>query len=112
MTSEMLGWKITTGNALSYAEFHATTPDGLLDYRRLAEIKLPVELDAYRHLGLVLSGRGPVWLYAYLVHLAHAFAWLALYDPRENGAIVVARHKSEAPQVGELVRIANLTDAH
>jgi len=47
--------------------------------------------------GVVISGRGPVWLYAYLVHHYHPTAFIATYDPR-LGAVVVASH---APSVKE-----------
>lgn len=38
--------------------------------------------------GLVLSGRGPVWLYCFLVHYYHATAFVATCDPRLGGAVL------------------------
>lgn len=55
--------------------------------------------------GLVISGRGPVWLYAYLVHWAHPFAWVATHDPRLGGAVVVSRHVTGAPNIGDVIPI-------
>jgi CRISPR-associated Csx3 family protein len=69
----------------------------------LPDVALPPPLDAHRHLGLMLSGRGPLWLYGHLVHLAHPFAWVAVYDPRLSGGVVVQRHRTDAPQLGEVV---------
>ena len=44
--------------------------------------------------GVILSGRGPVWLYSYLTHHYHPAAWVATNDPR-LGAVVVASHTPE-----------------
>ena len=43
-------------------------------------------------LGVVLSGRGPIWLYGALVHEYHPTAWVACFDPRLGGAVVVQSH--------------------
>jgi CRISPR-associated protein Csx3 len=83
----------------------------VLDPAALPAIGLPQELDPYRHLGLMLSGKGPLWLYGHLVHLAHVFAWVAVYDPRLSGGVVVMRHTARAPQLGEIIPFAEDTDA-
>jgi CRISPR-associated protein Csx3 len=57
------------------------------------------------HMGVVLSGRLPVWAYAALVHEFHPAAWVATYDPRLPGAVVVQRHAIKAPAVGTVVEI-------
>jgi len=44
------------------------------------------------NMGVVLSGRGPVWLYAHLTHRYHPAKWVGIYDPRLDGAVVVATH--------------------
>src|SRR5205807_430606 len=61
--------------------------------------------------GLVLSGKGPLWLYGRLVHLAHAFAWVAVYDPQLSGGVVVMRHRSGAPLLGEVVPLESPASA-
>jgi CRISPR-associated protein, Csx3 family len=43
--------------------------------------------------GIVIEGRGAIWLYGYLVHECHPAAWVGCYDPRLDGAVVVATHK-------------------
>ncbi|MCC6284461.1 MAG: CRISPR-associated protein Csx3 [Phycisphaerales bacterium] len=83
-----------------FAEFEI--PGGVIEPGELSNIAL-TPLAARRDLGIVFSGRGPVWLYAHLTHLAHAFAWVAVHDPRRGGAIVVQRHVSNAPSVGEVI---------
>ncbi|NER40066.1 MAG: hypothetical protein F6J93_40080 [Oscillatoria sp. SIO1A7] len=57
------------------------------------ESKLPKPSET---VGLILKGRAPTWLYAYLTHkYAHLVAWLAVFDPNQKGAIVVASHSSK-----------------
>lgn len=42
---------------------------------------------------IVLSGRMPVWLYAYLVHrLAHIYEGVATFEPKTKTAIIVCSH--------------------
>lgn len=45
--------------------------------------------------GVILSGRGPVWLYGFLVHFYHPTKFVAIYDPRLEGAVVVENHGSK-----------------
>lgn len=71
----------------------------LLEPAELPRLRLPEELDAVRCHGLLFSGKGPVWLYVHLMQLAHEFAWVACYDPRHGGGIVV-RRRAEAPSLG------------
>jgi len=72
--------------------------------------KLEVVLRDFRKLklamskGLVISGRGPIWLYAALIHEAHPFKWIATYDPRLDGAVIVASHDPNR-KIGEIVKI-------
>jgi CRISPR-associated protein Csx3 len=53
--------------------------------------------------GVVISGRGPVWLFAYIAHEYHPAAWVATFDPRLGGIIV----ESHTPGInaGEIVSI-------
>ncbi len=64
-------------------------------------VTLPQELKMNE--GILISGRGPVWLYGFLTHLAHPFKWVAIHDPRLGGAVVVERHSADAPAVGSLI---------
>lgn len=82
-----------------FAEFEI--PGGLIEPSSLPAVGLPQEATR-TDLGLILSGRGPVWLYAHLVHLAHIFAWVGVYDPRLRGAVVVQRHVPSAPALGSI----------
>ncbi len=41
--------------------------------------------------GVVISGRGPIWLHCFLAHKYHHTLFVAIYDPR-IGAVVVQSH--------------------
>jgi CRISPR-associated protein Csx3 len=53
--------------------------------------------------GVILSGRGPIWLYCYLTHYYHPSKFIASYDPRVGGAVIVESHSSEY-KVGEIIK--------
>jgi CRISPR-associated protein Csx3 len=86
------------------AQFQIETADGLLHADMLSNIELPNELTVQDFTdGIVFSGKGPVWLYSLLTHLAHPFAWVGVHDPRLGGAVVVQKHSSNGPELGTVV---------
>ncbi|WP_457679146.1 CRISPR-associated ring nuclease Crn3/Csx3 [Thermovibrio sp.] len=54
--------------------------------------------------GLILSGRGPIWLYGRLIHHYHPSRWIGVFDPRLNGAVVVASHWP-AVKPGQVIKL-------
>ena len=78
-----------------------TRPDRLLYPADLTQLQLPENIDPTK--GIVLSGRGPLWLYGHLIHELHPTAWVACYDPR-LGAVVVASH-SPLVRVGQVIAL-------
>ena len=52
--------------------------------------------------GVVISGRGPVWLFGALLHHCHTTRWAATFDPRQ-GAVIVSSHHPDAPKAGEVL---------
>jgi CRISPR-associated protein Csx3 len=54
--------------------------------------------------GVILSGRGPIWLYCYLSHYYHPTKFIATFDPRIGGAIIVESH-SQDYRVGEVIKV-------
>jgi len=54
--------------------------------------------------GIILSGRLPVWAYGALVHYFHPRPWVATFDPRLGGGVVVMTHTSEVA-VGDVVPV-------
>lgn len=76
-----------------------TSPDRLMMPDDLQALTLPSGIDATG--GVVISGRAPIWLYAYLVHELHPTAWVATYDPR-LGAVVVVTHSRQV-KTGQVI---------
>jgi CRISPR-associated protein Csx3 len=56
----------------------------------------------FAHKGVILSGRGPIWLYGFLIHFYHPTLWVATYDPRLRGAVVVESHTSDI-KAGDII---------
>ncbi len=64
---------------------------GVTTPQEVFEAELPkVPLDK----GVILSGRGPIWLYARLIHHYHPARWIAVHDPR-IGYVVAVSHCKE-----------------
>ena len=63
----------------------------------------PPKVDGTK--GVILTGRGSIWLYAYLVHYYHPTKFIATYDPRLGGAVVVESHAQDI-EVGEIMEVS------
>lgn len=74
--------------------------NSILEYTKLNSITLPDGIDFRK--GVIINGKGPIWLYVYLAHLCHPAAWVATSDPR-LGAVVVESHVANAPSVGSII---------
>jgi len=72
---------------------------GIISPDILKSLQLPSGIDP--KMGVVISGRAPIWLYAFLVHELHPTAWVACHDPR-LGAVVVVTHSREVT-VGQIL---------
>ncbi|NJE10068.1 CRISPR-associated ring nuclease Crn3/Csx3 [Thermococcus sp. MAR1] len=81
----MLSFKTRELDDFVLVHFEITSP---IEPSILKSLK-PPEVNPKK--GVVLSGRGPVWLYGFLAHYYHPTAWVATYDPR-LGAVVVQSH--------------------
>ncbi len=99
----VISWNISAYEKFTLCNFSIASTGGLLEPHSINRAKLPEGLEMSK--GLILSGRGPIWLYGYLVHLSHTFAWIALYDPRLGGAVVIERHVKNAPNLGEIIKL-------
>ncbi|MFB2898396.1 CRISPR-associated ring nuclease Crn3/Csx3 [Aerosakkonemataceae cyanobacterium BLCC-F50] len=64
--------------------------DRIISPEELTDLELPSGINTT--IGVIISGRAPIWLYSYLVHELHPTAWIATYEPRFHCAIVVATH--------------------
>lgn len=86
---------------MTHITFHLTpNPDwvlvefafeGALEPADLKTIALP-ELQAFYGKGVVISGRGPIWLYGVLIHHFHPTRFVATHDPRLQAAVIVEAH--------------------
>jgi CRISPR-associated protein Csx3 len=81
---------------------HLNRPDRLIQPDDLAGLSLPAGIDTTA--GVLITGRAPIWLYTYLVHELHPTAWVACFDPRLGGAVVVTTH-SRQTQVGQVIAL-------
>lgn len=92
-----------TKDALPYQHLHfdLTTPDRLIQPEDLRTIQFPAEVQWQQ--GIAIEGRGPIWLYGYLVHECHPAAWVGCYDTR-LGIVVVSTH-TRAASVGQVMAI-------
>ncbi|MDD3769914.1 MAG: CRISPR-associated ring nuclease Crn3/Csx3 [Sulfuricurvum sp.] len=74
--------------------------DGITDPEEVFSTPLP---EIPQNKGVILSGRGPIWLYARLIHHYHPARWIAIHDPR-IGYIVVQSHCKERRE-GEILEV-------
>jgi CRISPR-associated protein Csx3 len=52
--------------------------------------------------GIIINGRAPVWVFAFLVHHFHAFQWVATNDPRLGGGVIIESHL-KGVAVGDII---------
>jgi CRISPR-associated Csx3 family protein len=84
---------------------------GLIEPRELPDLLRAVEahVPAGGTDGVVLSGRLPVWAFAALTHYFHPRPWVATFDPRLGGGVVVMSHDPAGPAVGDVVPTGDAT---
>lgn len=93
-------FEVKHGAAYTIIAFQAATN---LDFGILKELKPPDPVaEEFAHRGLVLSGKGPIWLYGFLVHFYHTTQYIGIHDPRLKGAVVVESHV-EGIEPGDLL---------
>jgi len=74
---------------------------GVCSPEDLKSIQIP---DLSGKQGIILNGRAPVWVFAFLVHHFHQFQWVATNDPRLGGGVVIESHL-KGVSVGDIVPI-------
>ncbi len=88
------------GLVFQQLEIELTNPKEPIRPIELRGLELPPGIDTSG--GVVISGRAPVWLYGYLIHQLHPTRWVACYDPRCQGGVVVATHSRQVT-VGQII---------
>jgi len=66
----------------------------------LQNINLP-DVDFKK--GVVVDGRGPIWLHSFLAHHCHPAQWVAHNDPRAGAVVVQSHVKGVSP--GDVIDI-------
>ena len=74
---------------------------GVITPDELRELQIP---QANPRKGVIISGRGPLWLYGVLFHHYHPTRWVGCYDPRLGGAVVVQTHSPEV-KIGDIIPV-------
>lgn len=97
----------TQGLPYQLLEIELTKRDRVIYPQALTNLQLPPEIDTT--VGVVVSGRAPVWLYGYLAHELHPTAWVAFYEPRMHAAIVVSTH-SRLVNVGQAISLPSMAN--
>ncbi|MFZ2071649.1 MAG: CRISPR-associated ring nuclease Crn3/Csx3 [Halobacteriota archaeon] len=75
--------------------------DGVLSPENLMAL-IPPKIEESK--GVILSGRGPIWLYCFLTHFYHPTKFIATHDPRLGGAVIVETH-STAYVIGSVLHV-------
>ena len=92
--------RTVAGQCYQLLTIELTSRDRLIEPQDLTDLSLPAGIDTTG--GVVITGRAPLWLYTYLVHELHPTAWVACFDPRLGGGVVVATH-SRLVHIGQVV---------
>jgi CRISPR-associated protein Csx3 len=76
---------------------------GIIEPQELATLVPPDPVaDGFAHLGVIIKGKMPLWLVAFLTHSFHATRYIAIFDPRYRGAVVVATHTHDQ-SIGNII---------
>jgi CRISPR-associated protein Csx3 len=99
--------KSIEGLSFQILEIELTRSDRLINPEDIANLELPFGVDTTG--GVMISGRAPIWLYCYLIHELHPTKWIACYDPRFDGGVVVATHSPQVAIAQVIKRADNST---
>ncbi|NPA79438.1 MAG: CRISPR-associated protein Csx3 [Thermotogae bacterium] len=95
-------FNVRRGERIALLEFELARPLSPKDLKTISPPDPVRERFADRI--LIISGRGPIWLYGFLLEYYHPVKAVAFYDPRLNAGVVVASHTPSC-EVGELVYV-------
>lgn len=105
----VLSHQTTEGIAYQHLHIRIAAPNGIIAPADLKGLSVPTEMIWSQ--GVIIEGKAPTWLYAYLVHACHVAAWVATFDPRlgqdaahSGGGVVVATH-SQQVAVGQVLSV-------
>ena len=80
--------------------------NGIMSPEELPELVRVVESVGNRYFGkgVVISGRLPIWAHSALAHLFHPAKFVAHFDPRLKGGVIVATHSPEY-KLGQVIPV-------
>ena len=93
--------EMTSGMGYQQITIELVSRDRIITPAALSGLPLPAGIDPRK--GVLISGRGPIWLYTYLVHECHPALWVACFDPR-LGAVVTSTHSTDV-RVGQVMSL-------
>ncbi|MEK7275404.1 MAG: CRISPR-associated protein Csx3, partial [Candidatus Desantisbacteria bacterium] len=99
--SDHLKWKIEDRGNYTFIEFSVSCPSGAFVVADLPNVIVP---EVSQKKGIVISGRGSIWLTVAIVMAYRNADWIALFRPQDHVAMVVVRNTPHAPQLGEVIR--------
>jgi len=99
---EFLKYKLTKTDNMAIFDFSL---DENIEPYHLKEIKLPDPVkENVSSKVIVISGRGPIWLYGFFIHHFHPCKAVAVFDPRLDGAVIIESHSKEFT-IGDVISI-------
>lgn len=81
-----------------------TLSSGVINHEELKKMIENLPVNAGGTEGIILSGRMPVWAFAALTHHFHPRPYIATFDPRIGGGVVVASHVDNL-NIGDVIDI-------
>ncbi|MEI7770234.1 MAG: CRISPR-associated protein Csx3 [Chloroflexales bacterium] len=85
-TADLIDWRIITPAPGIY-QIGLRVSGGYFDYADVPDITLPIiPSDA----GVIIDGKLPNWIFAAIIRRYVDCAWVALREPRSDGAVIVA----------------------
>ncbi len=81
-----------TDYSSGYKVVEIEIPKSITTRMEFAQALHSIEKDLPGNRPVLFTGRAPVWGYAMLVHSAHPSPAVGVYEPREQGFVIVASH--------------------
>jgi CRISPR-associated protein Csx3 len=94
----LLALIITQGEG--YLHLAASLPQDYLDYDEVDNIVLPA---LPKGMGVILSGKLPLWLYTGLARAYHTAPWLGVYQPQMGNQAVVIASRTRQRRIGQRI---------
>ncbi|MBA4848976.1 CRISPR-associated ring nuclease Crn3/Csx3 [Emticicia sp. BO119] len=94
----MIQYKITQTDKWNFVEFELAKNIEPADLKKM----IMPDIKKFYNKGVIISGRGPIWLYGVLIHHFHPTRFIATFEPRLNAGVVIETHETEF-HIGDLI---------